>query len=97
MSLLCLKHFLSPPFKVSSNATSCRKPFLIHLEEIHLLPVSLCSACNCRNIKFYLVLTATVPVVWVFAEIQDQSCPSLYLSLGVVPWIREALSKHSRN
>lgn len=49
------------------------------------------------SLAFNLVLTAAVPVVWVFPDIRDQSCPSLYLSLGMVPWTWEALSRHSRN
>lgn len=91
--------FFYVPFKVSSSATSFRKPFLIHLVEIHLPPVSLCSAGNSAAalIAFYLVFTAPVPMAWVFPENQDQSCSSLCPSLGLVPRLWEALRKYSQN
>lgn len=100
MPLLCFKCFSYPPFKVSSNSTSCRKPFLIFLVGEFFLLFHICSACNSATVSvaFYLlpvtVFTAVVPMVCVFPEIQDQSCSSSHLSLGMVPWTWGVLSKY---
>lgn len=97
--LPCLKHFSYPPFK--SAETPPPTGSLLWHSWWNSPPSCVPVLCNSAAASIAFTLCYCVHSYWpygsVFPEIQDQSCSSLYLSLGVVSWTWEVLDKDSQN